>query len=223
MSSNPTPAPPIQPAGRTRIVIADGHPIFRDGLRKVLEGNPEFSVIGEAGDGEEAVRLAQKLIPDVLLLNLDLPRRSGLNVLRDLSARGSTVRVVVLAAAGEKPDILQALRLGARGVVPKESNSQALCRGLRCVIGGRFWVVDQGFDNLAKALRSLVPVEPGLTPRELEVLGAIARGSTNKDIAQQLSLSDETVRHHVANLFEKLGVSNRVEAALYAVKNHLVE
>ena len=214
-----------------RIVIADDHPILREGLRKLLEAEPDLRVIGEAGDGVEAVKAVRRLKPDLLLLDLAMPRQTGLEALREIGTLASTsIRTVVLAAAIEKAQVAQAIQLGARGVVLKESATQLLLRCIRAVMGGQYWVGDEVVSSLVEVLRDLLPAADGgdrqdhfgITRREMEVINAIVSGYTNKDIAQKFSLSEQTVKHHLTNIFDKLGVSNRLELALFAVNHRLV-
>lgn len=216
-------------ASKIRILIADDHAIFRDGLKKLLESEPDFTVVGEAGDGAEAIKLAQKLKPDLLLLDLAMPRMPGMVALRELTTASVPVRTIVLAAAVGKEQIVEALQLGARGVVLKESATQQLLKSLRAVMAGEYWVGRESVSDLVQYLRvaSGVAAAPqkkhfGLTPREREIVGTIVAGYTNKDIAQKFSISEDTVKHHLTNIFDKLGVSNRLELALFAVHHHLV-
>ena len=212
-----------------RILIADDHPIFRDGLRKLLEAEPGLRVVGEASDGAEAVALARQLTPDILLLDLAMPRQPGIEALRELVSTQTPVRTILLTAAIERAQIVEALQLGARGVVLKESATQMLLRSIRTVMAGQYWVGRESVSDLVATLRELMPSGAerarqksfGLTPRELEVVSAIVAGYTNKDIAQKFTISEQTVKHHLTNIFDKLGVSTRLELALFAVNHHL--
>lgn len=207
-----------------RILIADDHPIFRDGLKRLLESEPDLTVIGEACDGVEAVVLARKLKPEILLLDLAMPRRPGLEALREMNEESHCARVILLTAAAEKEQIVEALQLGARGVVLKDSATQILLKSIRAVMSGEYWVGRESVSNLVQYLRSLVETAAtprqkkfGLTPRELEIVSAVVAGYTNKEIAEYFRISEDTVKHHLSNIFDKVGVSTRLELALFAV------
>ena len=211
------------------ILIADDHPIFRDGLRRLLEAEQDLKVIGEACDGAEAVRMARQLKPDILLLDLAMPRHPGLEALRDLGTGQHSVRVILLTAAAEKQQIVEALQLGARGVVLKDSATQLLLKSIHTVMSGEYWVGRESVSNLVQYLRSLVQSTGeearqkkfGLTPRELEIVSAVVAGYANKEIAEYFKISEDTVKHHLSNIFDKLGVSTRLELALFAVNQSL--
>jgi two-component system nitrate/nitrite response regulator NarL len=211
-----------------RILIADDHPIFRDGLKRLLESEHGFRVVGEACDGIEAVELVRKLNPEILLLDLAMPRRAGIEALRDLSTETVPVRVILLTAAAEKEQIVEALQLGARGVVLKDSATQILLKSIRAVMDGEYWVGRESVSNLVQYLRSLIGSGTtsrrsryGLTPRELEIISAVVAGYANREIAEHFKISEDTVKHHLSNIFDKLGVSTRLELALFAVNQAL--
>ena len=215
----------------TRILIADDHPIFRDGLRRLLETEPDLKVIGEACDGAEAVRLAKQLKPDILLLDLAMPRHPGLEALREMSSASNqnAVRVILLTAAAEKAQIVEALQLGARGIVLKDSATQLLLKAIHTVMAGEYWVGRESVSNLVQYLQTLVKSSGeearqkkfGLTPRELEIVSAVVAGYSNKETAEYFKISEDTVKHHLSNIFDKLGVSRRLELALFAVNQSL--
>jgi DNA-binding NarL/FixJ family response regulator len=212
-----------------RILIADDHPIFRDGLKRLLESEHGFRVVGEACDGIEAVDLVKKLNPEILLLDLAMPRRAGIEALRDLSTDTSPVRVILLTAAAEKEQIVEALQLGARGVVLKDSATQILLKSIHAVMDGEYWVGRESVSNLVQYLRGLIGSSSaaprrsryGLTPRELEIISAVVAGYANREIAEHFKISEDTVKHHLSNIFDKLGVSTRLELALFAVNQAL--
>jgi two-component system, NarL family, nitrate/nitrite response regulator NarL len=212
-----------------RILIADDHPVFREGLISIFRKEPEFKIIGEASDGRQALQLINDLHPDVLLLDLLMPLLTGLETLRELSNSSTPVRPVVLTAAIAQEQIAQALQLGARGIVLKDTPTEVLFNSIRAVMNGRFWVGQTEVKDLMEALRYYVASADedskkqfGLTSRERDVVGAIALGFTNREIGEKFSISEQTVKHHLRNIFDKTGVSNRLELALLAIKHGLV-
>lgn len=212
-----------------RILIADDHPVFRQGLISVFRNVPDFTIIGEASDGRHALQMLQNLRPDILLLDLVMPGLSGLETLREISGPDVSLRTILLTASIAKEQIVQALQLGARGVVMKEASTDVLLRSIRAVHEGEYWVGEGPVTDLADALRPyLIHVDQpsknqfGLTLREFDVVGAVVSGFSNRDIAGRFSISEQTVKHHLRNIFDKLGVSNRLELALFAIDHGLV-
>lgn len=213
-----------------RVLIADDHALFRHGLRKLLEAEEGFEVVGEASDGEMLVEMARRIQADVVLLDLAMPRQDGMDALRELAAAEIPLRTLLLTASIDKSQIVQALKLGAYGVILKESTTQRLFDSIRCVMAGQYWVGRESVSDLVRALRSVSPAEGssrsrqfGLTPREIEIVTLVVAGYSNPDIAQRCSISEQTVKHHVSNIFDKLGVSNRLELALFAVNHGLTD
>jgi|SRR5690242_20404287 two-component system, NarL family, nitrate/nitrite response regulator NarL len=212
-----------------RILIADDHPIFRDGLRRLLESERGFKVVAEACDGIEAVEFVRKLKPEILLLDLAMPRRAGLEALRELSSDSAAARVILLTAAAEREQIVEALQLGARGVVLKDCGTEILMKSIRAVLAGEYWVGREPVSNLMQYLRGLMDSSTkisrqkrfGLTPRELDIVSAVVAGYANKEIAEHFKISEDTVKHHLSNIFDKTGVSTRLELALFAVNQAL--
>jgi two-component system nitrate/nitrite response regulator NarL len=206
--------------GTIRIVIADDHAIFRDGLKRLLATQDDFRIIGEASDGKEAVALATSLKPDILLLDLAMPRVPGMEVLRELAQQEIAVRTILLTAAIQPFAVTSALQLGARGIVLKASPPELLLRSIRAVHEGQFWV---GSEAVTAWARTGQPSASGfgLTSREVEIIAAIKEGNSNREIASKLAISEETVKRHLSNIYGKLGVSSRLELAVLASEQHL--
>jgi DNA-binding NarL/FixJ family response regulator len=211
-----------------RILIADDHAILRDGLRTLLEREPGFTVVGEAADGEQATRLARELVPDILLLDLAMPRCPGLEVLQQLVPAALPVRTILLAAEIERGEIVKALQLGARGYVLKECATALVFDSIRAVKAGQYWMGTAAQTGLVETLRALMFTpereesrELGLTRREADIVEGVAAGCTNRQIATKYALSEDTVKHHLTRIFNKLGVSNRLELAVFARRRSL--
>jgi len=210
------------------VLIADDHPFVRLGVRTLLTAQPDFRVVGEATDGDEAVRLAQQLEPHVLVLDLAMPGRPGLAALRAGPAAPASVKTILLTSTIDSRQVLEALQLGARGVVLKDAVTDDLVTAIRAVAGGQHWLGGRVVTNLVQVLKELMaeaaPVAPktfGLSPRELEVVALVVEGGTNKEIGAQLGISEETIKRHLTNIFDKAGVSSRLELAMFALNHGL--
>ena len=209
-----------------RVVLAEDHRLVREGLRAILEASAEFTVVGEAVDGHEAVAVVERLQPDVLLLDVAMPGRSGLDALRDLADRPHGAKILLVTASIDREDITAALQLGARGIVLKEAASEALLSAIRTVMSGGLWLGESAVSELVSTDKPRLPQAGsqstlGLTPREREILEAITAGLSNREIAARLSLSEQTVKHHLSSIFDKTSTSSRLELALFAVRNGL--
>lgn len=217
---------------RVRVLLAGEQAAGRrQALCEALRPEEGFQVLGKARDGEEAIRLAQRLRPDVLLLSLPLPNRDEAEVLRSVVQSAGSAKCLLAAASVDKEDILRALQSGARGMVLERLLSAPRCYGvLRSVASGSYWIGDRPVRTLGEAVRALsLRKGPrmrrafGLTPREMEIIGVVVAGYTNRAIAEKFSLSPETVKHHLSHIFDKLGIDNRLELALFAVHHRLIQ
>jgi len=212
-----------------RVLIADEHPIFRDGLRRLLETEPDLHVVGETGNGVAALQLVRQLEPDLLLLNLKEPSGAGLDVLRALAAVSRLPRTIVLTESINQEQLIVALRLGVRGVVLKEATTKSLCESIRSVLNDQYALGSEQVSDLVRAMigssgAGIMRRNPfRLTHRQLEIVSAVALGETNKEVAQQFSISEETVKRHLSNIFDKLGVFSRLELAIFALNHGLLD
>lgn len=208
-----------------RVLIADDHPMVRQGLRVFLELEPDLEVVGEAADGAEAAALTAELKPDVVLLDLVMPGTDGLTALEMLAEQGLADRALVVTSFGEYRSALPALRAGARGYISKDVDPSALATAVRAVAAGHVLLGPQVAEALVAqaAASGGVPTGqaqgPQLTAREREVLQEIAAGRSNREIAKSLNLAEKTVKTHVSNILMKLGVADRTQAALWAVRH----
>jgi two-component system nitrate/nitrite response regulator NarL len=211
-----------------RILVADDHAIFRDGLRKLLEVADDVQIVGEASNGVECTKMLAKLKPDILLLDLRMPEKDGLGVLEEVNFDTLPTRVIVLTAAEDDRDVVRAMRLGARGVVLKQSASDLLLKSIRKVHDGEIWLDNrmtaEVIDAFKKSSESGQRREkPLLSEREKEIVQLVAQGFRNREIGEKLFISEQTVKNHLHNIFDKLGVSDRLELALYAIHHRLID
>ena len=203
------------------VLIVDDHPVVRRGLRVLLEVQDGIEVAGEAGDGATALALDAERAPDVILLDLKLPGRDGIAVLGELRARDSAARVLVLTSATEPASASLAVRSGAAGVLYKDVDPDALVRAIRSVHDGHLLLAPEAAGNLVRSAGTRSPAAglDALTGREREVLAELTKGRSNREIARALSVSEKTVKAHVSSVLAKLGVQDRTQAALLAVRH----
>ena len=216
-----TPASPPPPF---TVLIADDHPVVRIGVRNILASAPEFVVIGECSDGAATLEAVQKLAPKLLILDLAMPKMSGIEVLRALRTSAPSLSTLVLAATVDRRQTVDVLRLGARGILLKDVVAERLTTACRAVIAGHYWLNDQTVTDIVQAMAEPATLQLSdpvatLTARQLEIVNAVVEGRSNKDIADKLSISEETVKRHLTAIFDKTGMSTRLELAMYAVKH----
>ena len=214
---------------KIRIMIADDQRLFREALHSLLLGEPDLTVTGVAASGTEALKLARLLAPDIVLFNPAMRGEEGLETLRALAACPGHPRIVLFSDSTERERIIEALRLGAHGILSLHSTPQLLFKSLRAVAAGEYWVCHQSVCDLIEYVRAAGAPEreaaPAnghhLTPREIDVISSVMDGCTNKEIAGKLAISEQTVKHHLTSIFGKVGVSNRLELALFAMHQSL--
>jgi len=219
---------------KIRIVVADDHPIFRDGLCKLLALEEDFEVVAQAQDGRQVLDVLQQYEPDILLLDLKMPGLDGLATLQRLQVAKNKTRVIVLTASDDKNEFVQAMKLGTSGIVLKQTATELLIKSIRKVHAGEIWLDSH---TTAAVIRQFVanddqPAPPPqaaprdrerspLSQREREIVALVAQGFKNKEMAEKMFISEQTVKNHLHNIFDKLGVSDRLELALYAIHNNL--
>jgi two-component system, NarL family, nitrate/nitrite response regulator NarL len=224
------------------VVLADSHSIFRASLRQLLsvppltskevysvDVGPGFQVVGEAGSGEETIRIVESVEPDLLLIDPAMPRMSGLEALGGLQYHSDRMRTVLLAAAIDRPQLLTAVQLGVRGLILKDSTTEVLFDAIVSVLAGQYFLGRALLTDFIETVRPLIDSSRaqggklafGLTPREREVVMLVSAGCANKEIARQCAVSEETIKHHLTRIFDKVGASNRTELAMFASRNGL--
>lgn len=205
---------------KIRLVIVDDHPVVRDGLRGMLESQPDFEVVGEASDGEAAVQMANSLNPEIVLMDLRMPEMDGVTALRQIKASNPQVQVLVLTTYDSDADILPAIEAGASGYLLKDSSREELYAAIRATARGETVLAPSVAARLVGRMRA--PAEEQLSTRELEVLQLVAEGDSNSEIASRLHISQATVKSHLIHIFGKLGVSDRTAAVTVALKRGIL-
>jgi DNA-binding NarL/FixJ family response regulator len=234
--NGPSAGSEIENRPKIRIVVADDHPIFRDGLCKLLALEEDFEVVAQAQDGRQVLDVLQQHQPDILLLDLKMPGLDGLGTLQRLQVSKGKTRVIVLTASDDKNEFVQAMKLGTSGIVLKQTATELLIKSIRKVHAGEIWldshttaaVIRQFVANDEVPAASAPPVSAPrdrerspLSQREREIVALVAQGFKNKEMAEKMFISEQTVKNHLHNIFDKLGVSDRLELALYAIHNNL--
>ncbi len=222
---------PHETRDKLRVLIVDDHALFRRGLEIVLEDEPDITVVGEASDGHEALTRAQELMPDVVLMDVRMPRRSGIEAAREIRDSLPHVRILMLTVSEEEADLYEAIKAGASGYLLKEISTEEIPQAIRSVVAGQSRISPSmaskllsEFATMSKQAeeRRLMP-PPRLTERETEVLKLVANGLNNRDIARELFISENTVKNHARNILEKLHLHSRMEAVVYAVRKNILD
>ena len=209
-----------------RIIISDDHALIREGLKQLLEFDGDISVIEEAANGEECIEKVIRYNPDVLLLDINMPKKNGIEVLENLRDRGLNQKVIILTVHNEVEFILKAMDLNVNGYILKDSCSSEIKQAIYTVMKGEVFIQKELVPELnSKLLKRDIDKEKikSLTKRELEILKLVSNGQSNKDLATALNISERTVKNHLSSLFKKLDVEDRTQAAVFAIKNDLVE
>jgi DNA-binding NarL/FixJ family response regulator len=229
------PSGPEQVGSKIRIVVADDHPIFRDGLCRLLALEPDFEIVAQAQDGKQVLDVLQQHEPDILLLDLKMPGLDGLATLQKLQTGKHKTRVIVLTASEDKNEFVQAMKLGTSGIVLKQSATELLIKSIRKVHAGEIWLDSHTTAAVMRQFATGGEEQPPsvtstssrererslLSSREREIVALVAQGFKNKEMAEKMFISEQTVKNHLHNIFDKLGVSDRLELALYAIHNNL--
>jgi DNA-binding NarL/FixJ family response regulator len=215
---------------KIKLVIVDDHTLFREGIKKILALEKDIEIVGEAFDGEEVISVLNRCEPNIMLLDVKMERVNGLQVLPRIVEQFPLLKVIILTAQVSSAESVKAIRDGARGIILKHAASEFLIKGIRKVAEGELWAdsstMTQVVDSLSRKYRVERSPEKGrkeLSDREIEVVTLVASGHRNKEIANKLFISEQTVKTHLSNIFQKLEVNDRLELALYAMRNGLVE
>jgi len=221
---------PDRPEDSIRVLIVDDHALFRRGLEATLQLEPDITVLGEAADGTEALAKAAELLPDIVLMDVRMPRRSGIEACSAIKQLVPSARIVMLTVSDDEADLYEAIKAGASGYLLKEMPPDDLAGAIRSVYGGQSLINPSlasklltEFATMSRREASPSVPPPKLTAREMEVLRAVARGLNNREIARELFISENTVKNHIRNILEKLQLHSRMEAVVYAVREKLLE
>ena len=210
-----------------RIAVVDAYALLRDGVRKLFEDDPEISVVGEASNGQDAIAMARRTEPDILLLDYGIATAQTPELLRAIAAAVPTTRILVLIDRIEPADTVKTLQVGARGLFAKDASADVLRKALRVIMDGQYWIGRESVSGLVDTLKTHMfdtqERKYGLTARELQIIAAVTAGYANKEIAKRFSLSEETVKHHLTKIYSKVGVSNRLELALFTISERLLD
>jgi DNA-binding NarL/FixJ family response regulator len=227
----PTPAPGGLVVEPIRVLVVVDHALFRRGLQMVLEQEPDIEVVGEAGDGAEAVTSAAETLPDVVLMDVRMPKRGGIDACTAIHETVPSAKIIMLTISDEEADLYDAIKAGAMGYLLKEISIEEVASAIRAVHGGQSLISPSMASKLLTEFATMVKKTddrqqvptPRLTDREMEVLKLVAKGMNNRDIAKQLFISENTVKNHIRNILEKLQLHSRMEAVVYAVREKLLE
>jgi DNA-binding NarL/FixJ family response regulator len=219
------------PVDPIRVLVVDDHALFRRGLEIVLEQESDIKVVGEAGDGAEAVEKASNLLPDIVLMDVRMPRRTGIEACTAIKDVVPSAKIIMLTISDEEADLYEAIKAGATGYLLKEISIDEVASAIREVAGGKSLISPSMASKLLNEFASMIKKNderqqvpaPRLTERELEVLKLVAKGLNNRDIAKELFISENTVKNHIRNILEKLQLHSRMEAVVYAVREKLLE
>jgi two-component system NarL family response regulator len=232
VSDQPTAAPTgglvVDPI---RVLVVDDHALFRRGLQMVLEQEPDIEVVGEASDGAEAVEVAAETLPDIVLMDVRMPKRGGIDACTAIHDVAPSTKIIMLTISDEEADLYDAIKAGAMGYLLKEISIEEVASAIRAVHGGQSLISPSMASKLLTEFAAMVKKTderqqvpaPRLTDREMEVLKLVAKGLNNRDIAKQLFISENTVKNHIRNILEKLQLHSRMEAVVYAVREKLLE
>ena len=214
-----------------RVLVVDDHALFRRGLQMVLEQEPDIEVVGEASDGAEAVTTAAEMLPDIVLMDVRMPKRGGIDACTSIHETVPSAKIIMLTISDEEVDLYDAIKAGAMGYLLKEISIEEVASAIRAVHGGQSLISPSMASKLLTEFASMIKKTddrqqvptPRLTDREMEVLKLVAKGMNNRDIAKQLFISENTVKNHIRNILEKLQLHSRMEAVVYAVREKLLE